>query len=242
MCTQGPPQRFGEPLPCLPLGGFNSLLLLPCLLFWLSFGLTWAETPTSKKPFPKNSPPSKISRVKKIVLGNRCPRKQLLWWTGFSGKSISVSSPLRWANSEACFSLSPQGPQKNYLPVSLGNNLLNTSWLSFFPFSAHFPYSPTAISWDHLPPSKAESLFHGYNGWIAKKWSQFFISYCIQALTMWLHSSSHQPCGCHSSVECSGRVSVPFLNLGFKKWCALPLSPSQSFTIRHAACWSMRRL
>lgn len=78
MCTQCPPQCFGEPLPCLPLGGFNSLLLLACLLFWLSFGLTWAETPTSKKLFPKNSPPSKITRVKKIVLGNRRPRKQLL--------------------------------------------------------------------------------------------------------------------------------------------------------------------
>lgn len=93
-CTQSPPQTSNGPLPCLPLGGFSSLLPLPCLLSRASFALTCVETAPTFYSFPRNSPSGKISRVKKNVLGNQRFRKQPLGRTGFNGKLSQCPHPL----------------------------------------------------------------------------------------------------------------------------------------------------
>lgn len=59
------------------------------------------------------------------------------------------------------------------------------------------------------------------------KISQFFTSFHTQALSVWPHSSSHRPCGCTGSMECSGRSMGQFWTLASRSLC----TPTLSFSV-----------
>lgn len=139
MCTQTRPQTSNESRPRLPPDGLSSLLLLPCLLSWVCFGLTWVETPPTFYSFPRDSPSGKISRVKKNVAGNQW--KQPLGLMRFDGKIAPFPQPLGGQTLRSMFLTVSWGLQRNHIPDPLRNNLLSRSWLAFFPPLAHLSYS-----------------------------------------------------------------------------------------------------
>lgn len=59
------------------------------------------------------------------------------------------------------------------------------------------------------------------------KISHFFTSFHTQALSVWPHGSSHRPCVCTGSMECSGRSMGQFWTRASRSLC----TPTLSFSV-----------
>lgn len=230
--------------PCSVLFLVDSvhLLLLPCLLSWLTFGLTWTETPTFYS-FPRNSPPSQVSRVKKNVLGNQCPKKQPLWWMGFNGKILQFPHflhgqtlrPVSHCLAEVCRGTECQLPSAVIWQIHL-DLLPSLSWLTF-------PTSPLVFPAIISHQAKAEWQFHGCNGWITKMRS---ILHCFLYPSPYNMTSQPLPLALWLPLvmECSGKPVCQFWAQASRSLVhihSLFLHPLLSEPAP-LSCWRMRQL
>lgn len=153
-CTQGLPRASVRPWPAFPLDSVRFDFHAYCL----GSALAWpGQKPPPSGPF-QQIVHQRIIKDQKEYAGKLMVQETTLMMNGIHRKNIPISLPLGWASSEACFSLSPQGVQRNYMSDALSNQLLNTSWLDFLPFLARFPDFPPGIFWDHFLHSKSRII------------------------------------------------------------------------------------
>lgn len=172
MCTQGLSEALIN--PALSSSWWTLPTSFSFLLSWLSFGLPGATL------FQERVHQAKCLELKKK---KRCGEEFM------AHEAILIINVIKWKNTLASSSLEwgmvGSASQKNHMPLVPISNLLNTSWrrksLFCFFLLAHFPYSPTSISWDHFPPNQGRISFMAIMDEL-QEWSQVFISFWIQVL------------------------------------------------------------